>query len=535
MQLDEFLHNLHFDIDKVRPVDLAVDWEDAPLPYKLYQDLPVIPLPAEVPLSINSTGLRSQSSIGLKEIGNFLWYSYGLTQLSHSILPPNEGREQVNYMQMLRRYAPSGGALYPSELYVYLKIGELQPGIYHYDVAHHRLVLLREGTFDEYLERALGHRCDMSSRFGAIFVSTMFWKNFYKYNNFAYRLQGIDAGALMGQLLEVAKQYGYASFVYFQFLDSAINHLLGLCDEEESTYAVIPLSLDECAISTGRVDCAKAKMQGTRESAETLCRELIGLQHRYYVKSKRMTSYPLIVQLNEAAMLHSTEPFTHLPKLPSRANSSGGSLIALPEVQSLNGDFAATCRGRYSPGLDFIGGHSTLAELSTLLAMTTSSFPYNHDLDSASEVSEARIAIVGCVHGIDGLVDGAYLYDPEIHGLRLLRTGDQRMPLQQAMSMPNVNLFQVPFCLHLVGHRDTYQTTYSYRGYRIQQMEVGMLLQRLLLAASALGMNGHPLLGYDESACDDIYNFGQQGRTCLIQVPVGRYRKVSKFEGALRG
>ena len=28
-------------------------------------------------------------------------------------------------------------------------------------------------------------------------------------------------------------------------------------------------------------------------------------------------------------------------------------------------------------------------------------------------------------------------------------------------------------------------------------MEAGMLVQRLLLAASAIGMGGHPLLGYD--------------------------------------
>ena len=46
----------------------------------------------------------------------------------------------------------------------------------------------------------------------------MFWKNFYKYNNFAYRLQGLDAGVLIGQLLEAAKRFGFETGVYFQFL-----------------------------------------------------------------------------------------------------------------------------------------------------------------------------------------------------------------------------------------------------------------------------------------------------------------------------
>ena len=44
MSLEEFLHNLHFDIDKASPPDWEVDWDDAPLTYKLYRGLPVVPL-----------------------------------------------------------------------------------------------------------------------------------------------------------------------------------------------------------------------------------------------------------------------------------------------------------------------------------------------------------------------------------------------------------------------------------------------------------------------------------------------------------
>ncbi|MFD1675562.1 SagB family peptide dehydrogenase [Alicyclobacillus fodiniaquatilis] len=532
MQLDEFLHHLHFDTDKVRPVDLVVDWADAPLPYKLYQDLPVTSLSAEVPVSLHA--VRSQeSSVGIEEIGGFLWYSYGLTQLCHTLFPLGEGEKAANVMQMLRRYVPSGGALYPSELYAYLKLEGLAPGIYHYDVAHHRLVCLREGNFDRYLARALGHRCDMTSCFGALFVSTMFWKNFYKYNNFAYRLQGLDAGALIGQLLEVAKQCGYAAFVDFQFLDRAINHLLGLCDEEESVYAVVPLALADSGGFIGQAD-----LQGTSgiESADVLCRELAELPHKHYVKSKKITGYPLLIKMNEAAMMHSTQAFTYMPKAQQETGYTAGPIVNLPnEVQSSDWDFIDLCRQRYSPGLDFIPGGVGLAELSALLAGATSSCGYGDDLALANETCAPRLAMAGCVHGVDGLEDGAYIYDHRAHGLRLLRAGDHRMHLQLGMSMPTVNLFQAPLCLHVVGCRDFYRTRFGYRGYRIQQMEVGMLLQRLLLAAAALGMGGHPLLGYDEGVCDDIYDFGQQGRTCLIQVPMGFYRKTSRFEGLLWG
>ncbi|MFP3415792.1 NADH oxidase, partial [Bacillus sp. SIMBA_074] len=102
----------------------------------------------------------------LEGIGHFLWYAYGLTQVSQSLISLESG----DLMQSFRRFPPSGGALYPSELYVYLKMDELPAGIYHYDVAHHRLVLLREGDFDSYLTKALGGKFDMSASFGTVFV-----------------------------------------------------------------------------------------------------------------------------------------------------------------------------------------------------------------------------------------------------------------------------------------------------------------------------------------------------------------------------
>ncbi|MGM9955219.1 MAG: NADH oxidase, partial [Peribacillus sp.] len=148
MNLDQFLHNLQFDTAKVRPPDWEVDWEDAPLSYKLYRDLPVFPFSPEVPLTLEACQTSSQPDF--KAIGHFLWYVFGLAQVSQFMNDP----EQMDFMQSFRRFAPSGGALYPNELYIYLKIEELPAGVYHYDVAHHRLVLVREGNFDDYLDQA---------------------------------------------------------------------------------------------------------------------------------------------------------------------------------------------------------------------------------------------------------------------------------------------------------------------------------------------------------------------------------------------
>ncbi|MFY0543891.1 SagB family peptide dehydrogenase [Brevibacillus sp. H7] len=526
MSLETFLYNLHFDTDKARPPDLEVDWEDAPLAYKLYRGLPVVPLSSEVPLRLD--GRDDPAKPGLRGIGHFLWYVFGLTQFSQSVPVSDSTEQAAGPMQSFRRFVPSGGALYPNELYVYLKGEDVPAGIYHYDVAHHCLVLLREGNFDSYLARALGNRCDLSNCFGTVFVSTLFWKNFFKYHNFAYRLQGLDAGVLIGQLLEVAKRFGFETGVYFQFLDRAVNHLLGLTEQEESVYAVIPLWVEPSLTWF-----AKENDGGGFVSATELCRELTAIQHDRYVRSRRVLEYPMLIKMNEASLLESPRSFRQIRR--KKRVSGEGQTVALPHVKRLSFDLALVCRKRHSPEMGFVLGKVSQTQLAALFQEVTASFPYRNDLDGARENPESRVLLYGCLYNVEDIPDGAYRYDSAAHALRRVRPGDHRLRLQQGLSLDNVNLFQVPLCLHVAGDRDHLITDLGYRGYRIQQMEAGMLVQRLLLAASAIGMGGHPLLGFDSNACDEIYRIATQGKTSLIQIPVGPYRHRPRLEGGLHG
>ncbi|RFU65213.1 SagB family peptide dehydrogenase [Peribacillus glennii] len=520
MSLEEFLHNLHFDIDKVSPPDWEVDWEDAPLPYKLYRGLPVVPFSLEVPIALDEWFEPSKPDH--RKIGNFLWFVSGLTQYSQSVFTLEPSEQKAELIQSFRRFAPSGGALYPNELYVYLKMEDIPRGVYHYDVAHHRLVLLREGNFDSLIARALGNRCDISTCFGTIFVSTMFWKNFYKYNNFSYRLQGLDAGVLMGQLLEVAKRFAFESGVYFQFLDRTINHLLGLSEQEESTYAVIPLSVNP-TIWLPNV----GNIEGPFLDSE-LCQQLTPIQFNHYVRSRRIKEYPMLTKMNEACIMNSTGSFGWL--IEKERMDLDGERVVLPPANRLSYDLAAVCKKRYSPDMDFVMGKVSIQQLANLLHEATASFQYRNDLDQGHE---SRISLYGCFYNVEGLQDGAYQYDSDAHALRLLHPGDHRRLLQYGMSADNVNLYQVPICLHVAGDKDHLTMQLGYRGYRIQQMEAGMLVQRLLIAASAIGMAGHPLLGYDANVSDEIYKLDSQGKTSLIQIPIGPYRNRPWLKGSL--
>ncbi|TDF98016.1 SagB family peptide dehydrogenase [Paenibacillus piri] len=523
MRLENFLRSLHADTNESRPPDWEVDWDDAPLAYKLYRSLPVIPLSPEIPLSL--IGYESRANPDLSTIGHILWHAYGLSRLSQypAVSSINQTAEPV---QMYRRFVPSGGGLYPNELYVYLKTTDAPAGVYHYDAAHHRLILLREGNFDSYLIRALGNRCDVSGCFGIVFVSVMFWKNFYKYNNFAYRLQGLDTGVLIGQLLELSKRFGCESGMHFQFLDRAVNHLLGVSDREESVYAAIPLSAEPAIYRSYN------GIYGDRDFASVdLCRELPVVRHDHYVRSQKVKDYAMLIKMNEASMLASTDSFRHAGAV--KHAESGVHAVFMPRVERLSYDLASICRKRYSPESDFVLNKVTQQEAAALLQEATASLSYYNDLRSPHDKPGSLMSLYGCLYNVEGIPDGAYRYDSTAHLLRRIVPGDHRLRLQRGMSMDNVNLFQVPLCLHVAGDKDYYRSVFGYRGYRIQQMEAGILVQRLLLAASAIGMGGRPLLGFNPVISDELYKLTEQGKTSLIQIPIGYYRQRPRLEGGL--
>jgi SagB-type dehydrogenase family enzyme len=527
LELETFIHQLHFDTGKCFPPDWQVDWEDAPLPYKLYRGLPEIPFTAEVPFRLKKR--EKQITPSLEELSHYLWYVYGLTQFTQSTLNEETEGKAVSYTQSLRRFVPSGGALYPNEIYVYLKLDDAPKGIYHYDVAHHRLILIREGNYDSYLTKSLGNGHDISDCFCTIFVSTIFWRNFYKYNNFSYRLQGLDAGVLIGQALEVAHQMEFYPRVCYQFLDRSINHLLGLSEQDESVYAVIPISIHESFY------CDDDKVQNREEmiSSAELCREVPLLKHVSYNRSKRVIDYPILRKVNEESMFETTHSFVKNKIKDSMKPPACREMILLPFPECFLYDFASVCKERHSPDIDFIIGKVSQIQLSNLLKETFS-FSYQNDLADTLGDFESRISLYGCFYNVEGVPNGAYSYDNSVHALRKINQGDYRQFLQFGLTMPNVNMYQVPLCLHVVGDRDHLKKKLGYRGYRIQQMEAGILVQRLLLVSCALGMGGHPLLGFDANQSDELYRLDSIGKTSLIQIPVGPYRPRAWLKGNLQ-
>ncbi len=118
-----------------------------------------------------------------------------------------------------RRPVPSGGALYPLDLYVVAQnVGELKRGLYHYDPFRHALTWMRPVDHDALQMATL--QPNMAAKAAAmIIVGGSFWRSRFKYGHRALRFCLLEAGHVGQNLLLLAQAFGISARPIGGFLD----------------------------------------------------------------------------------------------------------------------------------------------------------------------------------------------------------------------------------------------------------------------------------------------------------------------------
>ena len=167
-----------------------------------------------------------ETPISLNNLTNIIFNAYGLT----AAVTMTFGVEQK------LRGVPSGGALYPLELYVAaFRVDGLPAGIYHYNVEAHSLELVREGPFDAEFGRAVFYE-DMFKTVSAAFVITGVPKrSAFKYGERAYRFINLEAGHVGQNICMTATALGLGCLMVGGFYDDDIDSLVGVDGLNELT------------------------------------------------------------------------------------------------------------------------------------------------------------------------------------------------------------------------------------------------------------------------------------------------------------
>ncbi len=80
------------------------------------------------------------------------------------------------------------------------------------------------------------------------------------------------------------------------------------------------------------------------------------------------------------------------------------------------------------------------------------------------------------------------------------------------------NLHHINLCFFPVANYEPRLAAYGDRRYRVQNREAGIVVQRLYLAAAALGLGCHTQLGFHVDAVNELLGLGATPLTSLIQV-----------------
>lgn len=189
----------------------------------------------------------TDASIHLEHLAALLHAGYGIT---HQLVSPAQldvpaRREPGPYL----RTVPSGGGLYPLELFVFAyAVDGLQPGVYHYDPPAHRLDELSVVPAAELRRRAASAAVypELAGGGAALIVlSAMFWRTRFKYGLRGYRFALIEAGHVAQNVLLTATALRLGSVPLGGLFDRRIDELLDLDGVNESVLY---------AVSVGRVD-----------------------------------------------------------------------------------------------------------------------------------------------------------------------------------------------------------------------------------------------------------------------------------------
>jgi SagB-type dehydrogenase family enzyme len=139
-----------------------------------------------------------------------------------------------------RRPVPSGGALYPLELYVIaLDVDGVGAGAHHYNPYRHRLETI--GAVERAdVARALVEPELADSAAALVVLTAMFWRSRFKYGLRGYRFALLEAGHVVQNAVLAAAALGIAARPLGGYYDRLLDGLVGADSlDEASVYALV--------------------------------------------------------------------------------------------------------------------------------------------------------------------------------------------------------------------------------------------------------------------------------------------------------
>jgi len=353
-----------------------LDWASQPNPFRRYAGAPILELPrralaADVPYDALFDGSASPAPVTDDSIGEFLRCSMGLSAW-----------KQFGDSRWALRVNPSSGNLHPTETYV-VRGGRVR----HYAVRDHALE--ERCTFDE----QANHQPSNHQPAFLVALTSVYWREAWKYGERAFRYCQHDAGHAIGTLRLAAALLGWRLALLPRWSDAQIAALLGL--DRDADYGGAEREEPECvAVVTAGAPRPWIDLDPSALAAAAAAGSWRGTANRL---SDRRVDWPIIDEVSAA---------TRYPGIGGR-----GSDIPNPKSQTPN----PNDRSSKSARSVIVTRRSALAfdaqsglRRDALLAMLRRLQPSAPPWDAIDWPPHVHLVLF--VHRVEDLVPGIYAY-----------------------------------------------------------------------------------------------------------------------------
>jgi len=170
-----------------------------------------------------SVGGTSPAELPLEDLASLLHAGYGATG-------------DTELATRSRRTAPSGGALYPLEIYVATqRVAAVAPSLCHYDPSRHCLEQLRALSLPRELNPITPSVELLATSAAVLVVAASFWRSRIKYGVRGYRFTLLEAGHVAQNVLLAASALDLPALPLGGFFDRRVDELVGLDGVRESS------------------------------------------------------------------------------------------------------------------------------------------------------------------------------------------------------------------------------------------------------------------------------------------------------------
>lgn len=472
-----------------------MDWANQPDPFRRYAGAELLPLPlgqgpADVDFAaLDMSGGIAPNALGPQSLSLFLEISLGLTAWKSF-----QGNRWA-----LRANASSGN-LHPTECTLAAPAIEglsEQPGIYHYAPLEHGLERLA----------TLGTNSGLTA-----ILSSVHWREAWKYGERAYRYCQLDAGHALGSIAYAAALFGWQARLLAEPADEELATLAGL-DQREFAPGENEVPDFAVNIDTGA---------GTSALPSPITGDWLGVPNRL---SRQHTRWQGI----EAVDIAAAKPRTLAPSQPPMPLVAGG-----------RSDFGTAAvdiirRRRSAVAMD---GATSISK-DAFLSMLARAMPQQGAVPWNALPYAPALSLAIFVHRVDGLAPGLYLlarntsHAPRLRAagnadfvwrtvadglpLYLLREGDMR-DAARSISCGQDIAADGAFAMGMIADFEANLDADGPWAYRRLHWEAGLIGQMLYLEAEVAGLRAtgigcffdlemRELLGLEGDEWQSLYHF----------------------------